>query len=218
VALYRRAVVATTRRPQSTRQRRRAEIEQQLLEATERLMAEGFAFTELSVDRLATAAGISRATFYIYFEDKRQLLLKLTRQVFTELAEAASLWWDVSERRDPDDARRSIRAIIASYRRHQAVVTAVNEMASYDAVVAEAYKNILDGITAKGQAALERAIAAGAATPVRTWETVTALTWMVERTCQQVVRYAPPDADEGIADALAEIAWRAWYLESASRD
>jgi AcrR family transcriptional regulator len=207
-------VVATTRKP-STRQQRRAEIEQQLLKATERLMADGFTFTELSVDRLATAAGISRATFYIYFEDKRQLLMQLTRQVFTELAEAGELWWDVSERRNPEDARRAIREIIEVYRRHQAVVTAANEMASYDAVVAEAYKNILDGITEKGKAALDREIAAGSATPVRSWETANALTWMVERMCHQVVRYAPPEADDGIADALTEIAWRAWYLEPA---
>jgi len=210
-------VVAATRKPQSTRQRRRAEIEQQLLEATERLMSDGFAFTELSVDRLATAAGISRATFYIYFEDKRQLLLKLTRQMFTELSEAASLWWDVSERRNPDDARRAISAIIAAYRRHQAVITAANELATYDTVVAETYRNLLDGVTENGKAALDRAIAAGAATPVRSWETANALTWMVERMCHQVVRYAPPEDDDGIAEALTEIAWRAWYLESAAR-
>ena len=210
-------MVATTRKPQSSRQQRRAEIEQQLLEATERLMGDGFAFTELSVDRLATAAGISRATFYIYFEDKRQLLLQLTRQVFTELAEAAALWWDVSERRDPDDARRSIRQLIAVYRNHQAVITAVNELASYDSVVAENYKAMADGISEEGKAALERAIAEGGVAPVRTWETACALTWMVERMCHQVVRYSPPEADDAIAEALTEIAWRTWYLESASR-
>jgi TetR/AcrR family transcriptional regulator, ethionamide resistance regulator len=210
-------VVATTRKPQSTRQQRRAEIEQQLLEATERLMGDGFTFTELSVDRLATAAGISRATFYIYFEDKRQLLLQLTRQVFTELGEAAALWWDVSEQRDPDNARRAIRQIIAVYRKHQVVITAVNELASYDAVVAETYKAILDGISERGKAALDRAVAEGGAPPVRTWETASALVWMVERMCNQMVRYSPPEQDDQMAEALTEIAWRVWYLETASR-
>ena len=204
---------SVTRRTESTRARRRAEIEQQLLAATERLMADGFAFTELSVDRLASTAGISRATFYIYFEDKRQLLLKLTRQVFDELSRAARLWWDVSERRDPDAARRAIREIIAAYRRHQAVITAANELASYDSVVAETYRNILGGIGADGAVALDRAIAAGVAAPVRSLETATALTWMVERTCHQLVRYAPPHVDDQIAEALTEIVWRTWYLE-----
>jgi AcrR family transcriptional regulator len=210
-------VPSVTRRTESTRARRRAEIEQQLLAATERLMADGFAFTELSVDRLASTAGISRATFYIYFEDKRQLLLKLTRQVFDELSRAARLWWDVSERRDPDAARRAIREIIAAYRRHQAVITAANELASYDSVVAETYRNILGGIGADGAVALDRAIAAGVAAPVRSLETATALTWMVERTCHQLVRYAPPHLDDQIAEALTEIVWRTWYLEPLSR-
>lgn len=207
---------SVTRKPQSPRQRRRAEIEQQLLEATERLMADGFSFTELSVDRLAAAAGISRATFYIYFEDKRQLLLKLTRQVFAELSAAANLWWDVTERRDPDDGRRAIREIIAAYRRHQAVITAANEMATYDATVAQTYRELMDDIAAKGKLAIERAIASGMAPAVHSFETANALTWMVERMCHQVVRYAPPEDDQRMADALTEIVWRAWYLEPAT--
>jgi TetR/AcrR family transcriptional regulator, ethionamide resistance regulator len=209
-------VSSVTRKPQSSRQRRRAEIEQQLLEATERLMADGFSFTELSVDRLAAAAGISRATFYIYFEDKRQLLLKLTRQVFAELSQAANLWWAVAERRDPDDGRRAIREIIAAYRRHQAVITAANEMATYDAAVAETYHDLIDDIAAKGKLAIERAVASGMAPAVHSFETANALTWMVERVCHQVVRYAPPEDDHRMAEALTEIVWRAWYLESAT--
>ena len=52
-------------------------MERRLLDATERLMRDGASFTELSVDRLSTEAGISRASFYIYFEDKGQLLRRL---------------------------------------------------------------------------------------------------------------------------------------------
>jgi len=73
-------VPSVTRKPQAKRQERREEIERQLLDATERLMAAGASFTELSVDRLATEAGISRASFYIYFEDKGYLLRRLTGQ------------------------------------------------------------------------------------------------------------------------------------------
>ena len=58
-----------------------------LLDATERLMRDGASFTELSVDRLATEAGISRASFYIYFEDKGHLLRRLASQVFDDLAD-----------------------------------------------------------------------------------------------------------------------------------
>ena len=84
-----------TRKPQANRQERRDQIERRLLDATERLMNDGASFTELSVDRLATEAGISRASFYIYFEDKGYLLRRLATQVFDDLIRAAQLWWSV---------------------------------------------------------------------------------------------------------------------------
>jgi AcrR family transcriptional regulator len=176
-------------------------------------MAQGLSFTELSVDRLATEAGISRATFYIYFEDKRQLLMELTRQVTAELAEAAALWFDVADQRDVDTARRSVRRIVAVYREHQAVLTAMFELASYDPVVTEAHAALVHAVAAQANAALDRAVAAGAVGLPHSWETSCALAWMIERTCHQMVRNSPPENDEAIADALTEIVWRTWYLE-----
>ena len=87
---------SVTRKPQAKRQERREQIERRLLDATERLMRDGASFTELSVDRLSTEAGMSRANFYIYFEDKGDLLRRLASQVFGELADSAELWWGVA--------------------------------------------------------------------------------------------------------------------------
>jgi TetR/AcrR family transcriptional regulator, ethionamide resistance regulator len=204
-----------TRKVQSTRTQRRAEIQRQLLEGTERLMAQGWAFTELSVDRLATGAGISRATFYVYFEDKSQLLLALTRQVFVELNDAAALWWNDAERRDPADVRAAMKEIIATFRRHQAVLTAVVEMAAYDRTIAEVYQVLLNDVAANAQRVMERGVAEGAVAPLPIREAATALTWMVERTCHQVVRFSPPEDDDRLAEAMTEIVWRTYYLTTA---
>src|ERR1700749_4566064 len=110
---------SVTRSPQANReharQQRREQMEQRLLDATERLMRDGASFTELSVDRLSTEAGISRASFYIYFEDKGHLLRRLTTEVFAELASAGERWWGVAGRRNPDDVRAAMAAIIASF-------------------------------------------------------------------------------------------------------
>lgn len=179
-------------------------------------MADGQSFTELSVDRLATEAGISRATFYIYFEDKRQLLLQLTGQVTAELGAAAAIWFDVADQATVELARRSVRQIIVVYRRHQAILTAMFELASYDPVVAEAHRALVHGVSEQAKAALDRAVDAGATGPAHGWETSCALSWMIERTCHQMVRNSPPEADDAIAEALTEIVWRTWYLESTS--
>jgi AcrR family transcriptional regulator len=73
-------MASVTRKPQANRQERREQIERLLLDATERLMADGASFTELSVDRLATEAGISRASFYVYnTEEEIEILVKSMR-------------------------------------------------------------------------------------------------------------------------------------------
>jgi AcrR family transcriptional regulator len=209
---------SVTRKAHPNRTRRRAEIEQQLLAATERLMGGGLAFTELSVDRLATEAGISRATFYIYFEDKGRLLRNLAQQVFLELSDDAHQWWDMVERHDPEDTRRSMASIIATYRLHQTVVTAVIEMAAYDSDMAEFYRLLIDDIIANTAAAIEQGKADGlirASLPTRA--TASGLTWLVERTVHQTARFTTPEDDGVLAEALCEIIWSTLYLEPATR-
>jgi TetR/AcrR family transcriptional regulator, ethionamide resistance regulator len=204
---------SVTRKPQAKRQERREEIERLLLDATERLMRDGRSFTELSVDRLSTEAGISRASFYIYFEDKGDLLRRLAGQVFGDLADGAERWWSVAWRHDPDDVRAAMADIIASYRRHQPVLVALNEMAAYDQLVAATYRDLLTGISRRLTQVIEDGQADGSirrALPAAT--TASALSWMVERACQQNLPNRPAAYDAELATALTEIVWGALYL------
>ena len=206
---------SVTRRPQAKRQERREQIERQLLDATERLMGAGASFTELSVDRLATEAGISRASFYIYFEDKGDLLRRLTGQVFGDLSDGAARWWSVAQRRDPADARAAMTAIIASYRLHQPLLVALNEMSAYDPLVGATYTEILAGISARVAAIIVQGQADGSIRrELPPDPTATSLTWMVERSCQQNLPGRPASYDAELASALTQIVWAALYLES----
>lgn len=203
-----------TRKPQAKRQERREQIERRLLDATERLMGDGASFTELSVDRLAGAAGMSRANFYIYFEDKGDLLRRLAGQVFGELADNAELWWGVAWRHDPDDVRAAMAGIIASYRRHQPVLVALNEMAGYDPQVAAIYRELLAGISGRLTQVIEDGQADGTIRPELPAATAAStLSWMVERACQQNLPNSPPDYDAELAATLTEIVWGALYLK-----
>ncbi|KKC00498.1 TetR/AcrR family transcriptional regulator [Mycobacterium nebraskense] len=212
---------SVTRKPQANReqerQQRREQIERRLLDATERLMRDGASFTELSVDRLSTEAGISRASFYIYFEDKGHLLRRLANQVFADLAESADRWWSVSWRHDPGDVRAAMDGIITSYRRHQPVLVALNEMAGYDPLVAATYRNLLTAITGRMARVIEEGQADGSIRPeLPAATTANALTWMVERACQQNLPVQPRDYDAELAATLAEIVWGALYLKATS--
>ncbi|MCW2591569.1 MAG: TetR family transcriptional regulator [Mycobacterium sp.] len=204
-----------TRKPQAKRQERREQIERQLLDATERLMADGASFTELSVDRLATEAGISRASFYIYFQDKGDLLSRLTGQVFADLANAADLWWSVSRRRDPADVRAAMDGLVASYRRHQPLLVALSEMAAYDPQVGTTYREILTAIAGRLAAVIEEGQADGFIRPELSAATAAStLTWMAERTCQQNLPGRPESYDAEMAATLTQIVWGALYLEA----
>ena len=208
---------SVTRKPQVTRQQRREHMERRLLDATERLMSEGASFTELSVDRLSTEAGISRASFYIYFEDKAHLLRGLARQVMGDLADDGQRWWGVAWRHDPADVRAAMAGIIASYRRHQAVLVALNEVAAYDPSVAATYRDLLTDISKRLTRVIEDGQADGSIRrelPAAT--TANALTWMVERACHQTLPDTPREFDPELAATLAEIVWGALYLKAAS--
>jgi AcrR family transcriptional regulator len=204
---------SVTRKSQGNRQERREQLERRLLDATERLMRDGASFTELSVDRLSSEAGMSRANFYIYFEDKGHLLRRLADQVFSDLADGAERWWGMAWRHDPDDVRAGMAAIIASYRRHQPVLVALNEMAAYDSLVGATYRNLLTAITARLTRVIEDGQADGSIRdelPAAT--AASALTWMVERVCQQNLPNNPPTYDAELAATLTEIVWGALYL------
>jgi AcrR family transcriptional regulator len=206
---------SVTRKPQARRQERRGQIERGLLDATERLMATGASFTELSVDRLATEAGISRASFYIYFEDKGDLLRRLAGQVFDDLADAAGRWWSVSRRRDPADVNAAMTALVASYRRHQPLLVALNEMAAYDPQVGTTYRDILAAISERLAAVIEEGQGDGFIRPELSAATAAStLTWMAERTCQQNLPGRPESYDAELADTLTQIVWGALYLEA----
>lgn len=208
---------SVTRKPQVARkQQRREELGLQLLRATEQLMGEGLAFTEISVDRLASEAGISRATFYVYFEDKAQLLKQFAREIGTAFNRAAAGWWGVVDERNSAQLQGALAGVAELYRTHRSVIRAVGEMSAYDPDIDQFYRGIMDEITEPLVGIIERGQASGAissAIPGR--ETAAALTWMVERTCQQLLR--DDSADEGVVvTAMTEVIWRTLYLEPAA--
>jgi TetR/AcrR family transcriptional regulator, ethionamide resistance regulator len=206
---------SVTRKPQARRQERREQIERRLLDATDRLMADGTSFTELSVDRLATEAGISRASFYIYFQDKGHLLRRLTGQVFDDLANDGDRWWSVARRRRPEDVLAAVTAIVASYRRHQPLLLAINEMAAYDALVGATYHQVLSEIATRMAAVIEQGQQDGVIRgDLPAASTASSLTWMVERTCHQNLPGRPESYDAELAATLTQIIWAALYLET----
>ncbi|MEO3817868.1 TetR/AcrR family transcriptional regulator [Plantactinospora sp. B24E8] len=125
--------------PSVTRRRapdpaRHALVEAQILAATERLLAQGTSFTDLGVQRIATEAGVARSTFYTHFRDKSELLMRLANTMRTTAFDVAGEW-------NPTAGAQGLAEvfgeIVGIYREYAPVLTALNEVASYDPTVRE---------------------------------------------------------------------------------
>src|SRR4051794_21591666 len=117
---------------------RRHELMNRMLEVIERLIADGERFTDITVERLVSEAEVSRSTFYVYFEDKGDLLRGWFSAINAEIADAAQTWWDLDGDATRDDLRRAQRLIFEAYAPRVALLAATNDAASYDPAVREA--------------------------------------------------------------------------------
>ena len=115
-------VVATEAATEPARRRRprKGDLkEQAILDTAERLLAER-SFDQIGVDELARGAGISRPTFYFYFESKQAVLRLLVEQVTTQAFSDSD--WLTGADQPPEEAIRSgIEMGVQLWRDHGAV-------------------------------------------------------------------------------------------------
>lgn len=210
---------SVTRKPQRTRADRRNQILQRMLEATEAMLEEGESFTELSVERLVGKAGISRSTFYVYFEDKGDLLRALSGDVMIQLLEAAELWWTAPPDAGRDVIRRSMAEVVRTYVPHATLMAAVVDSAPYDVAVREQFH----GLMGRYQTAIAQHIRAGQAdgsvqAGLPPEETAALLSWMAERALYQIVRTVEESQLEPFVEALTSIVWNTLYAGVRDED
>ncbi|SDM53654.1 TetR/AcrR family transcriptional regulator [Streptomyces wuyuanensis] len=131
--------MASTTRRRSGAADRRAALEKRILSVIEELLRDGVTYTELSVEQIAQAAGISRSTFYLYFRDKVDVLLRLSGSLKSESHAIASSWRPGAPDGGLDGLARTYALIMRHYREHAALLSAINEVAAYDPAVRETW-------------------------------------------------------------------------------
>jgi AcrR family transcriptional regulator len=113
-----------TRAPTSSRRRpsRKGDLtERAILDTAERLLADR-PLSAIAVDELARGAGISRPSFYFYFESREAVLRTLAEGIAEQLFRAAEVWLRRSDESPAEAARRAIRSNLALWREHGAVL------------------------------------------------------------------------------------------------
>jgi AcrR family transcriptional regulator len=200
-------VASITRRPAADPSRRAA-VEADVLAATERLLADGATFTELGVQRIAAEAGVARSTFYLYFRDKTELLLRLAATL-GDVSFALVTGWSPDAPDALDGLADTLLRVIRFYRDRRHVFAAVLEVAGYDRTIGEFWEAQLRLFIDQGERWLLAEQAAGrtpadlnAATASRV------MVWGGIRVIADHITNRPADEDPAVA---REVAANEWY-------
>jgi TetR/AcrR family transcriptional regulator, ethionamide resistance regulator len=184
---------------------RRREAEQGLLAATEALLDGGSSYAELSVEQIASRAGRPRTAFYLYFRDKRELLMRLTQDVAEVLYQEADRWW--SGTRGREDVRPALADILRTWAEHASLLGAVVEASTYDEEIGAFWR----GLVGRFIDATERRLVADGEEPGAAAAKAFVLCWMANHACYQQIARGESLDDPALLDALTEILGRSVY-------
>lgn len=137
----------------------------------------------VSIDDLAKRAGISRSSFYFYFESKWQVLSALLSRVTADVFAASKLIFDRPAGMPPEAAiEHAVAEVVQVWERHGHVLREVGDAAATVPELQTQWNEILGQFIDAAAAAIERDRSAGIASqgpPARSL--AAALMWMGER-------------------------------------
>ncbi len=194
----------------SRRRRRTPEAAQrEIVEAAEGLLRER-PFRELTVDEVMRRTGLSRPSFYVYFKDRHELVLRVVGHLQAELLAVANRWFE-SSGDGPAMLREAFDGLVAVYGQHSAVMRALADAATDDPDVEAAYGSLVDRFIEVTAEHIEQEMAVGDVEGVDPVESAKALVWMAERYLYHSfapARRVPPGR---MVDVLATLWSRALY-------
>ncbi|WP_019873923.1 TetR/AcrR family transcriptional regulator [Sporichthya polymorpha] len=192
-------------RPRTDRRRTGPATRSDLLEATKRLLAGGAPVATLRVDQIVAEAGMGRATFYLHFKDKSELM--------AALAEDQVAWRDqigAEVLADPKLTRESVhllmRTIVGQWAENWGVLAAIIEVAEYDAAMATIWKTSMGEVTEKAAEQFRRRWESRPGQSPDPDMIAELFTWMFERSCHQILR--DPSRVDAAAAGMTDIIWR----------
>jgi TetR/AcrR family transcriptional regulator, ethionamide resistance regulator len=188
-------------------------LSRHFVSVVENLVENGVRYADLSVEAIITAGGISRSTFYVYFDDKGDLLVAMAQDVIGDLLADGASWWELPVDGTREDLRKALRVPIDTYRKHRTILGAIAETAAYDPRAQEQQQNLIDQVVSALTTYIGDAQRAGVADAhLDAARTAQWLIWMIERGLYQLVGSADDDEVERQLDSLVEIVWRVVYL------
>src|SRR5689334_20798885 len=152
-------VQGRTERRRAPRRRRAPEVaEREIIAAAESFLRER-PFRELTVDEVMRRTDLSRPSFYVYFRDRHQLVLRVVGQIRSELFAMSERWYR-GEGDGRQLAREAAQGIVAVFAVHGRVLRALSDAAADDPEVEAAYEALVESFVVATARHIEAEIAA----------------------------------------------------------
>jgi AcrR family transcriptional regulator len=198
--------------PQRRRRRSPEAAVAEILQAAEEFLREQ-PFRELSVDEVMARTSLSRSSFYVYFRDRHDLLLRLIQEIGDALMQMADRW--LTGTGDPRaDARDALEGLSAVYAEHGIVMRAIADAARVDPQVEHFYEDLIDRFVVANTQHIADEIVAGRTPPMDAGETARALVWASEAYLVRTLGTVPPrQPREQVVETLTALWVRVLYGE-----
>lgn len=153
---------------------------------------------------------LSRPSFYVYFRDRNELVLRVVEHLGGELFTMSERWF-AGEGDGPALVRDAIEGIVGVYAEHGPVLRALADAAVHDPSVEAAYSALVQGFVDAGTAHIQLEIEAGRVLPVDAAQTARALVWMIERYLSHTLGSDPVTPAPVVVETLSTILGRVLY-------
>lgn len=203
---------ASARSPETRgarRRRRPEEAVKEILDAAERFLRTR-PFRDLQVWSLMDQTGLTRSSFYHYFVDRHDLVMRLTERLARELSPMNEVWF--SGGGDPiTNLRAGYAGVGRFWARHGPVFRALADAATHDRDVEKAYRTFVERFVGMTAERIRTDIAAGLIAPLDAGETARALILMSERYLSEHLGRRSQSDWRPVVETLVTIWQRALY-------
>ena len=195
-----------------TRRRRRTPeaAQREIVEAAEVLLRER-PFRELTVDEVMRRTGLSRPSFYVYFKDRHELILRVVGHLEQELLMVSNRWYE-NIGGGPEILREAQEGLVSVYGKHSAVLRALADAATDDPDVEEAYGQLIQRFVDVTAEHIHAETQTGHVRGLDARQTAIAMVWMTERYLYHSFAPSRRVSQQTIIDTLSTIWSRALYL------
>jgi AcrR family transcriptional regulator len=205
------------KRPSLTREQRRVKMASEVLAALGEEIYDG-GFTDLTVEDLASAIGVSRATFYVYFQDKHDIAKAWLAEVSEVLVAGNRAWDSVPHDLTRSDLRAVIANLVEGYVPHAKVMAVVYDLALHDSGIREDIDRLIANLTQTMAKHIRAGQRAGFIDPeLLPSETASWLTWMAEHTQQELKPSLGPEGMNRHIETYTDILWHTLYASAPNR-